>query len=202
MDRLAPDLRRRRTLRLPGWDYAAAGAYFVTIVTHERWSLFGTVRDGAMTLSPCGNIVREEWLASAAIRREIELDTFVVMPNHVHGIVWIVETGPEGGWSRTGDPVAATRPGTHRGPPTVRRPRSLGAFVAGFKSAATKRINEIRGVSGSPVWQRNYYERVIRNDRELAAVQTYIEENPARWAEDRENPDRILAWQPHLPGRP
>ncbi len=74
--------------------------------------------------------------------------------------------------------------------------------MAGFKSAATKRINEIRGVSGSPVWQRNYYERVIRNDRELAAVQTYIEENPARWAEDRENPDRILAWQPHLPGRP
>lgn len=124
-----------------------------------------------------GEIVRDEWLASSDIRREMQLDVFVVMPNHIHGIVWIVPDG---------DIVGATdrSPLPPRGP----TPKSLGSFPAGYKSAATKRINEIRGTPGNALWQRNYYERIIRNECELDAIRRYIRDNPAHWAEDPENP--------------
>ena len=93
MRRYDPEWDHRRSIRMPGWDYGAAGAYFVTIVSYERELLFGTVVDGAVALSPLGLIVHEEWVASGAIRREIGLDLFVLMPNHVHGIVWIANDG-------------------------------------------------------------------------------------------------------------
>ena len=136
----------RKRLRLPGYDYTQPGAYFVTICTHGRKMLFGQVVDGEMVLNPLGEIVREEWFRSAKIRAEIELfpDEFVVMPNHIHGIVWIVPTDfPHGRVGATGHVVGATgrsplrRPQSPHGP----APRSLGAFIAGFKASVTKRIN-------------------------------------------------------------
>ena len=170
-----PAKHHRRSIRLREYDYAQAGAYFVTLVAHARECLFGRVVEGQTHLSMPGEVVAAEWLRSARIRGEIELDAFVVMPNHVHGIVVIRDVGAHG---RAPLPTALRR-----------SPRSLGSFIAGFKSAATKRINAIRGTPGVPVWQRNYYEHVIRDDDDLGRVRRYIAENPLRWDEDPENPN-------------
>ena len=176
-----PRRHHRRTIRLRTWDYGAAGAYFVTLVAQNRQLLFETVADGRVASSPLGEIVEREWLRSAAIRQEIVLDLFIVMPNHVHGIVW-VEPGTLGVVGATGRSPLRGSPA--RGP----TPKSLGAFVGGFKSAATTRINQLRGTPRAAVWQRNYYERVIRDEEELARLRQYIEDNPAQWSQDRENP--------------
>nr|BCX01830.1 MAG: hypothetical protein KatS3mg041_1876 [Bacteroidota bacterium] len=179
MNRYDPEKHRRRSIRLKRYDYAQPGGYFVTICTYERAHLFGQVVDGEMVLNAFGRIVGEEWFRSAEIRAEIELypDEFVIMPNHIHGIVWIVET----------DVGAHGRAPLHNGQ-LSRPPRSLGAFVAGFKSIVTKRINALRGTPGAPVWQRNYYEHIIRTEWALHAIRQYIADNPLRWHLDRYNP--------------
>lgn len=150
--------------RLPGWDYSAPGAYFITICTAGRAHLFGTVRDGRVILSPLGQIVREEWEKSFAIRRELACDAFVIMPNHIHAIVRVI---PE------------------KNSVAYRPPRSISSFVAGFKSAATKRINQYRGTPGEPVWQARFHDHIIRNPREYERIAAYIAANPLKWDEDR-----------------
>jgi putative transposase len=185
---------RRSSQRLKEYDYSQAGAYFITICTHDRKSIFGDVRDGEMVLNNAGRIVADEWMKSADIRNEIELDALVVMPNHVHGIIVItnvVANDCRGVWpyviDRTGDrPVAPTTGLVPSGP----KPKSIGSFIAGFKSACTKRINELRGAPGAKLWQRNYYEHVIRGEDDLNDIRQYILDNPARWAEDENNPER------------
>jgi len=174
-----PQQHHRHSARLQGYDYSQAGAYFITLVTFQRAELFGSIHDGQMQLSRCGEIVREEWFASADIRKEIRLypEEFVVMPNHVHGIVWIVDDG-------TATVGASGRSPLHAHPQLSQK--SLGAFVAGFKSSVTKRIRDELNTTG--IWQRNYYDRILRNERELDAIRKYIETNPLRWAEDEENP--------------
>ena len=169
----------RRSVRLPAHDYAQPGAYFVTMVTKNRECLFGDIIDGKVNLTGLGEIVREEWERSCSIRAEMALDVFVVMPNHIHGIVIIT--------NRDGlvDPGSV---GAHGRAPLHRAPRSLGSFVAGFKSAVTKRINDLRGTPGWSVWQRNYHERIVRDEDELYAKRRYIAFNPGRWRYDRENP--------------
>jgi putative transposase len=124
-----------------------------------------------MRLTDFGRIVSHEWEISATIRHELTLDAFVVMPNHVHGVVIIKESN-----------VGATG-----GSPIRLRPRSLGSFLSGFKSATTKRINDLRRTSVH-VWQRNYYEHVIRDENSLQRIREYIVNNPQRWDSDRENP--------------
>jgi REP element-mobilizing transposase RayT len=174
----------RHSIRLKDYDYAQAGVYFVTLCTYRRECLFGDVDDAAgLALSAIGRIVEEEWQRSALIRGEIELDAFVVMPNHVHGIVVITPTAPNVGeacvevWAHGCAPISIPR-----------RPRSLGAFVAGFKSAVTTRANTMAQTPGRQIWQRNYYEHIIHNARELDAVREYIVNNPLKWSLDRENP--------------
>ena len=170
-----PAKHHRRSIRLPAYDYAGPGTYFVTIVTYHRKCAFGEIAAGQMRVTEIGAMVREEWLRSAEIRLEIALDEYVIMPNHVHGIVIIRDVGAHG---------HAPLPMRTRQRPA----RSLGSFVAGYKAAATRRINVIRGTPGHPVWQRNYYERVIRGDAELNRIRQYIADNPASWEEDIENP--------------
>ena len=162
-----------------------------------------------MALNDLGRIVEQEWSKSEHIRAEIQLDEWVVMPNHFHGIVLITRHGEVNDWrngagglrggagglrchaddwrNRRGDrPVAPTT----RRFPTGPKSKSVGALVAGFKAAATKRINKIRGMPGSPVWQRNYYEHIIRDEASLNRIRQYIIENPNRWNDDLYNPAR------------
>ena len=183
----------RRSIRLKEYDYGEPGSYFVTICAYRHAYLFGTVRRGIMCANAYGRIVEQEWLASPAIRDEVEIDAFVVMPNHVHGIIWIKTANLAGAPGATAHD-ATPRGGSPRhvgahgraplrkvGSAPYRPPRSLGSFVAGFKSACTKRINVARGSPGVPVWQRNYYERVLRNEDELNAARQYIIDNPTLW---------------------
>jgi len=184
--------------RAPWWDYAAAGAYFITIVTAGRAHLFGEVRDGRMVLSPLGEIVREEWDKSFDIRAELVCDYYVIMPNHIHAIVRIVDVDDDVD-DDADDPVETHGRASLRGergraslrgeqPNTgvaYRPPKSISSFVAGFKSAATKRINAYRNTPGAAVWQARFHDHIIRNAREYERIAAYIVNNPARWREDR-----------------
>jgi putative transposase len=174
----------RRSIRLPGWDYTRTGAYFVTIVTYQRETLFGAIVDGEMVLSESGRIVAEEWERTAVVRPYVRLDEFVVMPNHIHGILVITDEHGRGTATRRGMAPPCPYVGKF-GKPIA---GSLPTIVRAFKSAVAKRINERRGTPGVPVWQRNYYEHIVRNERELNAIRQYIRDNPGRWAEDAENP--------------
>jgi len=172
----------RRSLRLKGFDYAQAGAYFVTMSARNRQCLFGNILDGQVALTRFGEVVREEWVRTATLRSSVTLDTFVVMPNHFHGIIVV-----------TTDDEAIRGRGTARRAPTTERygqpiSGSIPTIIRSFKSAVTKRINGMRKTPGSRVWQRNYYEHVLRNERELDRVREYIANNPLRWELDRENP--------------
>ncbi|WP_448592212.1 transposase [Thermoflexus hugenholtzii] len=191
-----PQCHHRRSIRLPGYDYTQPGAYFVTIVTHNRMPLFGEIVDGEMRLNEYGEIVRAEWFRTAIVRPYVVLhpDEFVVMPNHVHGIVWIVGddnamVGAQRRCAPTGATITTWR-AVGGATPTNVIPGSLGAIVRSFKSITARRINDLRDTPGAPVWQRNYYEHIIRNEEALARIRAYIQANPERWADDLENPFR------------
>ena len=147
--------------------------------TQNRECLFGHVLDGEMVSNDAGRMVAGEWMKSADIRNEIELEAFVVMPNHVHGIV-LIRWGDRPG-APTPEPIPASGP----------KPKSIGSFIAGFKSTVTKQVNELCGTPGAKLWQRNYYEHVIRDEDDLNRIRQYILDNPARWAKDENNPDRL-----------
>jgi putative transposase len=191
--RHAGRIRGRRSIRLKGYDYTRPGAYFITIVTKNRECLFGEITKGEMRLNEWGRIAHAEWLKTADIRREIELDEFVIMPNHIHAIIFIVENGnaiknPVHRLSRV--MVNGQTVGAHGRAPLRRVAQSLGSLIAGYKSIVTKRINQSRAAPGMPVWQRNYHEHIIRNGAELARIREYIRYNPLGWEKDKENPAR------------
>jgi putative transposase len=130
-----------------------------------------------MRLNEYGAIVEKEWARSSEIRKEIEMDAFIVMPNHVHGIVMIKWHPPVGANGRS---------------PLQMTPKSISSFMSGFKSSVTKIINEQRNTPALPVWQRNYYEHVIRNEEDLNRIRKYIVENPLKWGDDEDNPTNII----------
>jgi len=179
-----PDVQHRCSIRLKDYDYAQAGAYFITICTYNKESIFGNVINGEMMSNEYGQVVEREWLKTTQIRTDMELDEFIVMPNHIHGIFVIIES-PVGAHSR------APSHTQHGCVPTQRKPRSLSSFLAGFKSAVTRQINELRGMPYVPLWQRNYYEHVIRNENDLAEIREYIVNNPLKWDLDSENPQNF-----------
>ncbi len=167
----------------------------MTIVTRNRECLFGEIADGEMRLNELGRALEDEWLKTAGIRQNIQLDYFVVMPNHFHGILFIMDSV---GASRRLAPTTAQ--------PRAPAPNSLGAIMAQFKSAVTKCINEIRGTQGAPVWQRNYgacpermrREHVIRNEKDLERIREYIVNNLANWQLDQENPKTLETSKPNV----
>jgi putative transposase len=199
MARYDLDKRHRQSIRLRGWDYRRIGAYFVTIVAYGRETLFGQVMDGEMVLSAYGRVAATMWQRLPSHFPCVRLDKFVVMPNHVHGIIWLVDNGDgRGEASQTGtwqgkEPSHGER--KRYGVVTGGMPHpyklesgSLGAIVGNFKSVTARRTNRMRRTPGAPVWQRNYHERIVRNERELNAIRQYILDNPANWEEDGENP--------------
>jgi putative transposase len=158
-----------RSLRLKDYNYTQPGPYFVTTVTHGRECLFGNVVDGEMQLSDTGQIVADTWQWLGSQYPYLELGAAVGMPNHFHGIILI------------GDP---SRRGGSRPAPTKIKP--LGQLVGTFKTVSAKRINLLHGTPGLPVWQRDFYERVIRDQNELERIHQTIRDNPANWQEDAE----------------
>jgi len=273
-----PAKHHRRSIRLKGYDYSSPGAYFITICTHQRDCLFGEIADGTMQLNQLGQIVSASWQRLPDHFSTVELDAFVVMPNHIHGILVLTDrrgaalgqhislttedtlpnatpnptkSNPHGQriCPTTGDaipnatesnagvafgqeivmngvegmPNAAplrlsqspaiadvisdslqSDPGVAFGQGIVMngvegmpnavplQSGSLGAILLNFKSVTTRRINQIRGLSGVPVWQRNYYEHIIRDDKALQRIQEYIQQNPLSWQVDRLHPNHSL----------
>ena len=184
----SPNRRRRNTVRLSGYDYARAGAYFLTVCTHNKSCIFGKIIDGESSLNRIGRIVEEEWLKSTRIRAEIESDSWVVMPNHFHAIVFI--TDAQGRQTYRPHELTSRKTGDRPVAPTGPTPKSLGSLMSGFKSASTVRINSIRNTPRFPVWQRNYHEHIIRGEDSLNRIRQYIIDNPSKWDEDPENPLR------------
>ena len=185
-DRVTPI---RRSLRLPGYDYSQVGAYFVTIVTQGRECLFGDVVGAEMRANVLGEMVETVWRDLPARYPGIDIDWHIVMPNHFHGIVVLTHAQNIVGAPPRGCPLERVPDGGRaRGPaPTMGLPDAIHRF----KSLTTNRF--LRGVadgkwasSSGRLWQRNYYDHIIRDENDLRRAREYIEMNPARWADDEE----------------
>jgi len=174
--------RQRRSIRLQGYDYSQSGVYYVTVCTRERQCLFGAVMDGQMQLNAAGQILQSVWESLPQFYEGVESDAFVVMPNHVHGIIIIraavgaIHESPLRSASSTPSRILD------------RRRMLLSKIIGRFKMVSAKQINVQRDTPGVPVWQRNYYEHVIRDEETLRRIRQYIADNPAQWEFDRENP--------------
>jgi putative transposase len=184
----------RSTIRLAGYDYSSPGAYFITIVTFNRQCLLGEIQEEAVHLNPLGLLVENAWKRLPKYF-PVALDEYVIMPNHFHGLLWIKETdGCDQGDASGRNTDFPRRAASPLAPPLPGRPMntshaSLGAIIQNFKSQSVKMVNAIRKTPGGQVWQRNYYEHVIRDDEDLTAVR-HILNNPQQWSLDNENPDQ------------
>ncbi len=224
-----PERHHRRSIRLKGYDYAQAGAYFVTVCTQDRACIFGDVVDGVMYPNDAGRMVQTVWDELSVFYPDVDTDGFVVMPNHIHGIVVLVGAGPRACPSPRGHPETGQPPGTGQARGTG-RPQgvaptglssaglsptglpsaglsstgvsltgfSLADVVSRFKTMTTKRYADgVKQLGWPPfrgrLWQRNYYEHIIRNEAGLNRIRRYIDENPSRWASDEENPQRVTS---------
>ncbi len=176
----------RRSVRLEGYDYSQAGVYFVTVCTQNRECLFGDVIDDKMTLNVSGKIAAECLNEISEHFSNVELDEFAVMPNHIHAILVIVDDDRRG-TARRGTACRAPTNIEQFGKPVS---GSIPTIIRSHKSAVTKRMNHVRGTRGAPIWQRNYYEHIVRNEEELQRICEYITSNPARWFDDENNPAR------------
>jgi REP element-mobilizing transposase RayT len=175
MNQYDPNKHHRHSIRNPNWDYRSPGYYFVTICTYQRQNLFENQEFNDIAAHALGRIPEQ------AHARHIKIDEWIVMPNHIHVIFIFIDYPPQADMSRQ----AKDFPNALAG--------SLGVIVGRYKTAVTSRINNMRVSKGADVWQRGYYERIIRNEREWHATQQYIANNPLRWQEDRDNLDELLS---------
>jgi REP element-mobilizing transposase RayT len=224
MNRYNPNIHHRKSIRLKGYDYAQAGLYFITICCNrggELHSPFGYIENGEMILNEYGQIAFDEWMKTPEIRPNVELGEFIVMPNHIHGIIRLLgrgelhsphdrgicnmpqppnETGiydmpqspNETGIYDMTQPPQETGINNMPQPPDnggvcktpLRSPsQTVGAIVRGYKSSVTKRLG-LLGFNGK-LWQRNYYEHIIRNEQSYQNISNYIINNPAKWQADK-----------------
>lgn len=164
--------RQRKSIRLNEYDYSFPNWYYITICTYEKRNLFGKINNGKMILNKLGNVVKEEWMRTKEIRKYVDLDYYVIMPNHLHGII-IIEQSIGNGRGELNSPVK-NESGRIRYAPTNNK----------FKSSVTKRLREFSGNSNLKIWQRNYYEHIIRNELDLQNIRKYISLNPIKWEID------------------
>lgn len=213
----------RKSIRLKGYDYQNGGMYFVTICTKNRECVFGEIKNGIMGLSEMGCVVAQEIQKTSIIRPYVNIDTWIIMPNHVHILLWvddvIYRNNDHWDVARTNidhecsrgmaceninetrrgmarhAPTEIVKPASHA--PTTNMPiryfgkpqgGSLGTIIGSFKSAVTKHINTLRDSPGADVWQRNYYERIVRSEKETIRIQRYIMDNPIHWMIDEHHP--------------
>ena len=185
--------KNRRSIRLRDFDYSSPGEYFVTICTHQRECLFGDVVGGEMVLNEIGEIAAKYWYQIPGRYENVVIDAFVVMPNHVHGIIGI-EFNPD----RDKQPVGAI----HELPLQVgdtdfetfrkqRRQMLLSKIIGWYKMNVSKQVNILLNNTGNPFWQRNYYEHIIRNEKSYLRIQNYIINNPSKWGDDLNHPQNM-----------
>lgn len=180
-----PNTHHRKSIRLKEYDYTNANWYYVTICSLNKENVFSKVANNKVVLNDIGLIVQEEWLRTKEIRKNIDLDDYVIMPNHIHGIIIIEYDLNE--LNNNGDDCRDTM---HR-VPTDRTfgspiPNSLSTIIGAFKAAATRRISKTLK-SHQSIWQRNFYEHIIRNDDDLYRIRKYIQLNPLKWNLDEYN---------------
>ncbi|MEW5861682.1 MAG: transposase [Cyanobacteriota bacterium] len=177
-----PDKHHRRSIRLKGYDYGQAGAYYFTICCHQRRCLLGEIVDGVMHPNLIGATVEAVWNNLPRHFPFIELDAFVLMPNHVHGIIVIKENQH----NIDNRELLASKLTCETSLPNGTNPSALGAIIQNFKSVATRRVNRLNRSSGT-IWQRDYYEEIIHNEKAHQNIRRYIIENPLNWDKDKEN---------------
>jgi putative transposase len=198
--RYEPERHHRRSVRLRQYDYAQAGAYFVTICVQGRECLLGEVVSAAVVLSPFGRMADNWWNDLPRRFPDLDLDGWVVMPNHMHGIVVLSEPVAQ---TTNGEPLTVegretpplpVRPAVGAGSPRPRRRPTLGQVVAYFKYQSTKSVNQARSTPGGRFWQRSYYDHIIRDEASLDRLRNYVVENPLRWELDQLHPDQPSKW--------
>ena len=165
----------RHSLRIKSYNYSLPGAYFITICTYRKENILGYIIDGKIKLSVLGKITEREWLKTFQIRKNIQLDEYMVMPNHFHGIIILTDCK---------DTMNRTLANESFGKPI---PGSIPTIVRMFKSAVTRGIKRLDYPFFYSIWQRNYYEHIIRNENELNRIQQYIVKNPIMWERNRNN---------------
>jgi putative transposase len=158
-----PEKHHRKSTRLKNYDYSSSGVYFMTICVFQRECIFGEIANGEMILSSAGERVLEVWEGLPLRFPTVELDAFVIMPNHVHGVICLTVDGSEA--------------------------VSISTVLRVFKSLSARAINQDLGRAERPAWQKRFWDRVVRDEAELERVRTYILNNPQSWAEDAENPN-------------
>ncbi len=183
-----PEIHHRRSIRIKDYDYSREGLYFITICTHNHERLFGQINNDEMMLNEYGKTAYHEWLQTGEMRKNILLQEFVIMPNHMHGIIEINNSTGRGMMPRALLHCDTKSQGTYQRAPTEQfgKPTSntIPTIVRGFKSTVTKQINTIRNTPGQTVWQRSYYEHVIRNEKSYNRIFEYIRYNPKKWLQD------------------
>ena len=190
-----PD-KQRHSIRLKDFDYHRVGFYFVTIVTQERKCLFGEVVNGAMQLNDPGHMVHAVWDNLTKYYMGVETDQFVIMPNHIHAVIVLVGTAPRACRESGGQPLGVAPTKNRSANLAAGQPLSLSDVLHRFKTLTTQRY--ARGVAeagwmrfSQRLWQRNYFEHIIRNEGSLNRIRQYILDNPVRWEFDRDNPASI-----------
>ncbi len=177
-----PIIHRRKSIRLQGYDYSQAGAYFITVCTHNRVPLFGEIVDGVMVLNTAGQIVEKCWCAIPEHFPQVTLDEFVVMPNHVHGIITIGTTVGANDYLPQPSDETPTQSNETPQPLQHGTSRTIGSMVRGFKIGVTRWFRANTDIHA--VWQRNYYEHIIRHEDAYLKIAEYIQTNPQRWDTD------------------
>ncbi|CAG1013510.1 hypothetical protein ANRL4_04955 [Anaerolineae bacterium] len=192
MVKFDPKIHHRHSVRLKRYDYSQVGGYFVTIVTWQREFLFGAIENKEMKLSRYGQIVQKWWGEIPIHFPNVETGAFAIMPNHIHGIIFILGCGDieivrgRGAVLAPDDNVSHDTQGGET--PPLRVP-TLGQIIAYFKYQSTKEMNMVENTGTvTKFWQRNYYEHVIRDEKDLQNKTGYVEANPLLWDEDDENP--------------
>jgi putative transposase len=182
----SPPSHHRRSIRLKGYDYTRPGAYFFTLVVDGRDCLFGRVVEGLVQLNRFGEIAQKELQQLPNRLKTVQLNDYIIMPNHVHGILVIAAKNPPGERDRLSIQIAPER----RFGAMV--PNSVPSVIRSYKSVVTQKVNTLRATPGKDVWQDNYYEHIIRNENEWQKIRDYILWNPIQWQVDPENPVKII----------
>lgn len=170
MKQYNPNIHHRHSIRLKGYDYSQEGLYFITICTQNRKCIFGEIKNGEMILNDNGKIIEKTWQDLPNHNPHIEPNIFCIMPNHIHAVIEI--TAHVGAGSKPAQNIPFSN-------------HSLSEIVRQFKTFSSRRINQLSGKQGHPVWQRNYYEHIIRNEISYNNIYWYIMNNPQKWEDDK-----------------